>query len=505
MRVVPGGAARGFLLRKDAIRAVLVCSLAVLQFFAVPLVSVASAQVPSPAPGEVPTPPSVPTPPEEEEIPPPAPPALPGAPTPVDILDFQAPPPTAPPVVAPGLVDRFQQRLELVPAGQILFSLTVEGEYDDNVFGEQDDREDDFRIVIVPAVAVERVRKTSSLRLRYSPRILKYIDFTDEDRVDHSLVAAWSWDTTPWFRVSVRDSLLITEDTAEAGGRDTGLRRTIRNEVSPDLEFRLGPRSDLLVGYTNSFTDKEEVAGEEDDSWIHKGRIAFRHRRPRGGVSLAYTLTTAAFDESSDFLSHEASLRASRRVTPRDELLFLAAGLLQDEDDDPDFTIITAGAGVTHEFSPQVSGTLTGGIQRFDEDDSDAEIGFATISNLTWTFPRGSLRLGVDQRFEETSDSVDNVGVVHILRGSASFAYQVGPRLDVVVNGSAAREDFEEEDRLDMVYRVGVDIRYRLSRLFTLTAGYTRFDRDSDKGGQDLTRNRVFIGLSVGYATPLPF
>jgi hypothetical protein len=414
-------------------------------------------------------------------------------------LDLRAPGPTAPPT-ALGLSDRFQRRLELIPAGRILFDLTVEEEYDDNAFAVGDDREEDFRTVIVPAIGVERVKRKSSLRLRYTPRILRHARFSELDRVDHSLVAATSWNPTPKLRISVQESLLITEDPVAAsalGIRDPGVRRTTRNEVSPDLQFRLSPRSDLLLGYTHTFIDAD------DDAMIHRGRIVLRHRRPRSGLSLAYTLTSAEFDESSDFLGHEGNLNASWRLNPRDELLFTGGGVVRDRDEDTDLTIITGSLGLRHQFSRRLSSTSTAGAQRFDEEGSDPTIGFFTDSNLTWTFPRGQLALRVERRFTETFSDVDNEGVVEVLRGSVSFSYRAGPRLFVSVDGSYAREDFEEQDRLDLINSVGVQIRYQLSRLLAFTAGYQRFDRNSDLDGSDLTTNRVFIGLSLSFASPI--
>ncbi len=76
--------------------------------------------------------------------------------------------------------------------------------------------------------------------------------------------------------------------------------------------------------------------------------------------------------------------------------------------------------------------------------------------------------------------------------------------LTLSVRGSYSRVDFEEQDRLDLIGKLGIDIRYQLSRFLALTAGYNFFDRDSDVE-EDLTTNRVFIGLSLGFSPPLPF
>ncbi len=161
--------------------------------------------------------------------------------------------------------------------------------------------------------------------------------------------------------------------------------------------------------------------------------------------------------------------------------------------------------GLNHQFNPRLSATVSGGITQFDQIPFGADPRFFTISSLTWTFPRGNLDLGFEQRFAQSFDTASNQGVVNVLGGSGSFSYQVAPRLVVTVNGSYFRNDFVQQlDRIDLVARVGIDIRYQIWRLLTLTAGYNFFDRNSDVDN-DLTTNRVFIGLSFGYSTPLPF
>ena len=109
--------------------------------------------------------------------------------------------------------------------------------------------------------------------------------------------------------------------------------------MSPDLQFRLSPRADLVLGYTHTFIDAD------DDAMIHRGRIAFRHRFARVGVGLTYTLTSAEFDESSDFLGHEGNLNTSWDLSRRDVLLFTGGGVVRDRDEDTDLTIITGSLG----------------------------------------------------------------------------------------------------------------------------------------------------------------
>ncbi|MGH7479486.1 MAG: hypothetical protein ACREJ8_07875, partial [Candidatus Methylomirabilales bacterium] len=118
------------------------------------------------------------------------------------------PGPTTPPP-APGLIDRFQRRLDLIQPGQILFDLMVEEAYDSNAFETSTNPQSDFVTVIVPGLAIELAEGKTSLSLRYTPEILLYSRFPELNRVDHALRFAASWDPTPGLRLFLRDSLLI--------------------------------------------------------------------------------------------------------------------------------------------------------------------------------------------------------------------------------------------------------------------------------------------------------
>ncbi len=504
---------RGASLKTTDFWALLVWNLTVLPLcfcFAVSPVSIASAQVSSPSPGEpsppaptgAPSPPSIPTPEEEEEVPPPAPPAVPGAPVPEDVLDFQAPLPTTP-SPAPGLVDRYQQRLDLIRPGQLLFNLTVEEVWDDNAFNTGTEGKEDFITVIVPAVAIDQRGAKTSLNLRYSPRILKYARFSELDRVDHSLRLAADWDPSPGLRVFLQDSLLITENTAQQasslGISRSGLGRTTQNTLLTGLDVRLSPQDDLTVQYRNIIVDQDR--GE--DRMVNGGGVIWRHSLPRGSVSVTYNGAYVDRDVSANSFNHAGAVRTTYELNPNDQLLLAAVASFSDNEDADNSVVAGASVGLNHQFNPNLTMLVTGGIQGFRLEDGDSDPRFFTNSHLAWTFPKGSLTVGVVNRFQNTFSTVDDVGVVLETRGFANFSYQAAPRLSLSINGSYSQVDFQEQNREDLVGRFRINIRYQLWRRLFLTAGYNFFNRDSDVNVNDLTTNRVFIGLSLGLSKPI--
>jgi hypothetical protein len=380
----------------------------------------------------------------------------------------------------------------------------VEEAYDSNAFDTSTNPQSDFVTVIVPGLAIELAEGKTSLSLRYTPEILLYSRFPELNRVDHALRFAASWDPTPGLRLFLRDSLLITDNTAEQasplGIGQPGLQRTIQNTLSPGTEVRLGPQDTLLAEYENTIIDQAQ-----DDRRINGGRVGWRHDLPQGGFNVTYDAANVDRESGGNSFAHAGTLRASYRLNPRDELLLGVLGSFVDNQESEDTAVVGGDVGLNHRFNPQLRGRVTGGVQVFGLEEGNPKPRFSTNSDLEWTFPRGSLILGVFRGFENTFGSVDDVGVVLDTRGFGFFSYQLGPRLTFSASGSYGQVDYQEQDQTDLVGRATIDVRFQLWQNLFLTAGYNFFDRNSTVADQNLTDHRVFIGLSMGLSAPLPF
>jgi hypothetical protein len=402
--------------------------------------------------------------------------------------------------VAPGLIDRFQRRLDLIQPGQILFDVTVQEVYDSNAFDTSTNPQHDFITVIVPSLAVELVEANTSLSLRYTPEIQLYNRFSELNRVDQALRFAASWDPTPGLRLYLTDSLLITDETAQEasplGIGPTGLQQTTQNELTPGMQIRLGPQDTLLAEYENIIIDE---AG--DNRLINGGRLGWRHDLPQGGLNLTYEAAYVDRETEGDSFNQTGALRLSHRLDPRNELLLGVVGFFEDNQGSPNTAVVGGDVGLNHEFNPQLRMHVTAGAQVFGLEEGDLEPRFYTNSNLEWTFPNGSLTLGVFQGYEQTFATVDDLGVVLSTRGFGSFSYQLAPRLNLFIAGGYGREEFQSgssEGETDLVGRATIDFRLQLWQSLFLTAGFTFFDRNSDVPDNDLTDYRAYIGLSMG-------
>ncbi|MCI0484446.1 MAG: hypothetical protein L0Y78_07675 [candidate division NC10 bacterium] len=361
--------------------------------------------------------------------------------------------------------------------------------------------------MIVPGLAVELAEGKTSLSLRYTPEIQLYNRFSELNTVNHALRFATSWDATPGLRLFLRDSLLITDQTAQEasplGIGQTGLNQTTQNDLSAGMEIRLGPQDTLLVEYENGIINEVE-----DDRLINGGSFGWRHDLPRGALNLTYEGAYVDRETEGDSFVQAGSLRASYPLDPRNELLLGVLGSFEDNQGSENTAVLGGDVGLNHVFNPQLRAHVTAGIQVFGLEEGDPEPRFYTNSNLEWTFPGGGLILGVFQGYENTFDTVDDVGVVLSTRGFGSFSYQLAPRLNLLIAGSYGREAFqsgEDEGQVDLVGRATIDFRFQLWQSLFLTTGFRFFDRNSNEADNDLTDYQAFIGLSMALSVPSPF
>jgi uncharacterized protein (PEP-CTERM system associated) len=157
------------------------------------------------------------------------------------------------------------------PAGPIWTitpSIAVTGSFTDNVRGTATNRQSDFYTTVAPALFVSGEAARLRGTLDYSPQLIRYVQATDQDRIDQNLFA----DGTASL---LRDFLFFDasgsiSNQSRSGGRGFGntseiasnqATQTIAYSASPYLRFHLGPAVDSELRYRYSETDFSNNTG----------------------------------------------------------------------------------------------------------------------------------------------------------------------------------------------------------------------------------------------------
>ena len=362
--------------------------------------------------------------------------------------------------------------------GFLIFpSVTVDGEYNDNIFA-SDDEESDFIFIFSPQIDVRSNFPRHSLNWTVGTDVGQYVDNTDEN--------FWDYGT-------------------ELSGR---LDITRRNRLIGGLSYAHGH---------DDRDDPEDpgvdVADEPVEFDEFGGTLGFEQDFNRFNFRVLGTVDRRDYDEDDPDLPEDdrdrnlygARVRTGYFISPRINA-FLEGGYRRevrdasDQDTTPplkrDNNVYDVRVGTGIDITALLFGEVSIGweFQEFDESELDSENSPAYGVGLTWNPTRlTSLSLEGDGGFEP-SDT-----------GSSRLTNRVALRVDhellrnVLIGGRVAytREDFQDTDRVDDRFDVGPDITYLLNRYLSVGAGYTFTTQDSDEEDEEFDRNLVTVRLTA--------
>ena len=356
-------------------------------------------------------------------------------------------------------------------------SVTVDGEYNDNIFASDDNEESDFIFTLSPRVDVRSNFPRHSLNWTVQTDVGRFVDNTDENFWDYGTSLAGRLDIT-------RSNRLV------------GSARFLHGHEERD--------------------DPEDPGAEVTDEPVEfdefGGTLGFEQDFNRVNFRVLGTLDRRDFDEDDpdapeddrDRTLYGARLRTGYFISPRINA-FLEGRYRREERDaseqgtppiNRDNSVYEGRIGTGIDITALLFGEASfgWGYQDFDESDLDAENDLVYGAGLTWNPTQlTSLRLDADGGFEPSDV------------GSSRVRNRVALRVDhellrnVLIGGQVAyqRDDFQDVDRVDNRFDLGPDVTYLLNRYLSVGAAYTFTTRDSDDQDREFDRNLFTVRLTA--------
>jgi hypothetical protein len=356
--------------------------------------------------------------------------------------------------------------------GFLLFpSVTVDGEYDDNIFASKDNEQDDFIVSFRPRIAARSNFPRHSLNLTVQSDIGRYVSNTNENFEDFGAALAGRLDITRNNRLTATAAVGRDHQTRDDPEDTDTTRKPVeyylfRSSLGFEQDFNR-VNFGLLGNFDRRDYEEEDKNVNEDD----------RDRNRFGG-----------------------RLRTGYFISPRINT-FLQGGIQREERDasnrtQRDNNVYSIGAGTAIDITGLLFGELDIGWsqQEFYDSRFQSESGLSYGVSLTWNPTQlTSLSLDGDGGFEPSDV------------GSSNLRSRIALRVDhellrnVLIGGRIAyrRDDFQAADRVDDRYDVGPDITYLLNRYLSVGAGYTFTSRASDDSNREYTRNLITLRLNA--------
>ncbi len=309
--------------------------------------------------------------------------------------------------------------------------------------------------------------------------------------------------------VSVRDSFRRAEEPELIENGETYRENGdyYYNSTDLSLSMLLQPKwyLDLNGGYVLIRYDETEIANEND------------YNKYKAGTRVRYQMVpetelSANLDyENLDYLDSKAS-RSS--------------------------TSLFAGLGVEHMFTPNLMGSLRGGLQRHESKDAFSEEQNRPYGDMALTIlPSPATRISLGGGYAMTETDVYPYTDQEQFTGYASFSYDITAKLTLTMSGSYAKGDYDAEslpnnatvgdlpereyqkikeqypdipdstpldedyvksiaDKSEEVYRFGTSLSYQINRINWLEVGW-RFSSMDSELRDDYERNIYHAGWKI--------
>jgi len=407
----------------------------------------------------------------------------------------------AQPAFSPVMGGAYDELLPILVRGRpVVPSFKFRIEHDDNIFTEETDPVEMWKLVIEPKMDIHILRELAYYGISYQFSLVYFEDRDPDTDQSHDVVLTLNQKISERFEIRVRDRYrnmqepeLVEVTVAEgpAGERVFTVRqRNDRdyNVFSPTVIINLTERLTSSLAYEHMLIDYEDP-----------------------DVSL-----------SGDRTQQSASASVNYILSPKTYLTVFYRYQDNDYDYDEvkvDSTSNIISVGSTHQFSPTLTGTLQVGVEKrkfadYTRTASDGTEELVTDQDQTAPYISASLRaplsetlsteIGYTYRIEETTEAAfisQELQSVY-LGISQSFT----DRFSAVFNATLDFADFSidearypdvQSDFEEQALLFALVLRYKIKPNWHAELGWRFNDVDSDFPGESYRRNRAFIGLSA--------
>jgi hypothetical protein len=346
--------------------------------------------------------------------------------------------------------------------------ISIEETYDDNIFRESRDNENDDWInkvragigIFMPLVP-ER-GKDLNIKAGYQGCMFNYAEYSDENRIDHGGEATADLNLANDIFIRLNEQYTRTADPATS--EITQFRRRHRN-IASALLGREKKYFGLEIGYRN--IRDEYDSGDNLDKYenrLNAGILFFM--LPKTAISIEYTTGFIKYKENttnSDSMYHEGGLAVKGRIAPKTTGIIKTGyrQLKYEEEEKADFLGITAFANITYKLKDRFIVNLYGEREPVES---------TFLTNSYFESNKGGLK--IDIRF---------VYKFHLAL-DGFFQYNRYP--DKIIAG------LDSEKRRDKLYGGNASLRFEVKDMIAVKFNYGFTSRNSNFNFFDYKNNQ---------------
>jgi len=402
--------------------------------------------------------------------------------------------------------------------------LRLEGEYNDNFFLTEKNKQTDYRELLTPGLSLRFSTGRSHAELSYAPSLVHSSVDQDEAkiRVFQLFDTNGSLALAERLTLNASDHFVRTDDPAITDPRNvqTGRSILIQNTFTSDLTYKRDTWS-LTPRYAVTFNDTEV----EDQPPSTQGGNQTTDRGTvntlgidgtldilgRNTLGAGYELAIGEFKVADDFVGQLARLSFSRELTPLTIASVEGSFAHRNVQGGNNYNIYRANIGVRREVSALYTSEVRVGYGVFDIEGGGTTTTGEPEYLLKGTYTGRVVRLTLSsgQAIQESFLEAQNVGVTKTSWNDLEIRYEPTDRLALTLRGRYSQNRFlqttpfttvgQQQEEKDTYYNAGLEVAVKLTRLLSLTLGYTYVNKDSNIQGNGYQNNVARLGLTATY------
>ena len=410
--------------------------------------------------------------------------------------------------------------------------ITAQEEYTDNLFSSKNNKVDDFLTTISPGLTFStspplagspssgpyletggREEPKYGLDLDYAPGFVFYAHNSNFNYVSHAGTLNTWYTFGRNFTFRLWDNVIQSKNPLEGyvapqqaqqpgiyyPGYNQGAYTYLRNIVSPSLTYQFG-REDLVeLSYTdNYYHSQNPTAGTTRlDSVTPRLTYWFTINH---GIVLEYTYMTGRYDFSPNFAGHRTRGRYTYRFDAQtsvfgqyvyDTLDYNSPGV--------DYYVSNPSVGITHAFSPTLTGRLHGGYFWRSPERGKSTSGPSADIGINQRTMRTTLDISFRGGYSADLSSSQSLGFYQYYLAVASLNYQLSSRMSAGVLGSVGRYDYVDAGHKDWIWRTEANLSYQPLRWLTASFVVYHQEDNSDSSTYGYKENHAMIRLTATY------
>ena len=367
----------------------------------------------------------------------------------------------------------------------VFFNGSSSLEWQSNVFSDESDAVDDFKLTLSPGFEVNVGRGLSNVDLSIITRydIVRFDEVTDLDNELFHIKAVGSYAGS---RLSVNG--LVSYDESQSNGADGNdnqkgkLSASETTAANLNGEYTLSPKFSFGAGVNYNHREYAEGSSADRDTYTIPLDI-FYELTPKVDLSIGYTYT-----------STEVSSTVS------------GASEVSGYDKEQHFVNV----GARGDLLPKLNGSFKIGFNTMDSDDpstrdgngpegrsdrdSDSSLGLdASFTYLATA--KVSTNLNLNRNFDVAGQGESTEAT----RVDLSANYSINTQYTATANLGYTLREYVDTGREDDNYRTGVSLSYVPNQYWRFSTGYNYTENDSNDDGQSYEAHVINVSASLRY------